>query len=258
MSAIGLSFIWEFTKRDFSERFAGSMLGAVWALIWPIVNLLIYIIIFGKLMGARLPGNSDTYAYSIYLISGLIPWIAFTNTIGRASTIFLEKKTLITKVSLRLPSLVIFVGAAEAVTLAVTYAFFFIFLVVTEYPLNRHMLLVPLIFYLQQVLALSLGLLFATLTTFFRDLKEVVGITLQLWFWATPIIYVQDILPNFIKRLLVLNPAVYFIDAYHDIFMYAKLPSLGAMVFLVVMAHGVAAFAYWVFRSLEKDVRDAI
>ena len=70
MSTLSASFIIEITKRDFKERFAGSVLGVLWVIIWPLVNLFIYIVIFGKLMGARLPGTSDVNAYGIYLYFG--------------------------------------------------------------------------------------------------------------------------------------------------------------------------------------------
>ena len=81
--------------------------------------------------------------------------------------------------------------------------FLFVFLVFTGYEFNARILIFPIIYYLQQLLAFGLGLLSAALTVFIRDLKEVVGIIIQLWFWFTPIVYVSSILPDLVKRVMV-------------------------------------------------------
>lgn len=253
---LSFSFVLELTKRDFAERFAGSSLGSLWAFIWPLVNLFIYIVIFGQLMGARLPGASSVYAYGVYLASGLIAWTAFAQSVSRCSTIFLEKKGLITKVSMSLPSLLLFVLSAETVTYIITMAVFFIFLLLTSHPLHEHLIILPFVYLVQTVFAFGLGLLAATLSVFIRDLKEVVGITLQLWFWFTPIVYIRDILPPVVSNLMVYNPAYVFIESYHRIFVFNDMPAIKSLIVLTVMAHLLAWLAYVLFRYLEKDVRD--
>jgi len=253
---LSVSFIIELTKRDFVERFAGSVLGAVWAFIWPLVTLFIYIIIFGKLMGGRLPGSADIYSYSIYLSVGLIPWTNFANSISRSTTVFLDKKHIISKVKISLPSLLVFINLSEAVTFVITSCFLVLFLVISDYTFTSRILLVPFIYYLQQLLAFGLGLLFATLTVFIRDLKEMVGITLQLWFWFTPIIYVVGILPEFVKKIMVYNPVYIIIESYQRIFVFNDYPDFRSLIILSIISHLVLLVAYVVFRALEKDVRD--
>ncbi len=255
---LSASFILELTKRDFIERYAGSMLGAAWAFIWPLVNLFIYIIIFGKIMGGRLPGSSDVYSYAIYVSVGLIPWTAFSATISRSASIFLEKKHLITKVRMSLPSLLLFINLSEIVTFCITGLFFLIFLLVTDYQVDIRLLLFPFVFYLQQVLAFGLGLLSATLTVFIRDLKEVVGIILQLWFWFTPIVYVSSILPQRVMDILVYNPAFIIIESYHRLFVFNDYPAISSVLILTAIAHGILIGSYALFRLLEKDVRDFV
>lgn len=253
---LSVSFIIELTKRDFVERFAGSVLGAVWAFIWPLVTLFIYIIIFGKLMGGRLPGSTDILSYSLYLSVGLIPWTNFANSISRSTTVFLDKKNIISKVKVSLPSLLVFINLSEAVTFVITSCFLVLFLVISDYTFTSRLLLVPFIYYLQQLLAFGLGLLFATLTVFIRDLKEMVGIMLQLWFWFTPIIYVVGILPEFVKKIMVYNPAYIIIESYQRIFVFNDYPDFRSLIILSIIAHLVLLVAYVVFRALEKDVRD--
>ena len=258
MAALSANLIWDLTKRDFSERFAGSALGSVWAFIWPLVNLFIYIVIFGKFMGGRLPGSSDIYAYSIYLSVGLIPWTAFSSSISRASTVFLDKKNIISKIDVSLPSLLIFINLSEIITFAITNIFLFAFLLATGYEFSMRLLLFPFIFYLQQILAFALGLLSATLTVFIRDLKEVVGIIIQLWFWFTPIVYVSDILPDFMKNIVMFSPAFIITESYHRIFVFKTYPVVSSMVILTIITHIFLIGSYMLFRFLEKDVRDFI
>jgi lipopolysaccharide transport system permease protein len=258
MIALNISSIWDLTKRDFSERFAGSALGAVWALIWPLVNLAIYIVVFGRLMGARLPGTSDAYAYGIYLASGLLPWTALAGTISRSTSAFLDKRHIISKVSVSLPALLLVINLSESITFLISMGFFFIFLLLSGWELSHHLMLLPFLFLLQQIFAFGFGLLTATLTVFLRDLREVVGIVLQLWFWFTPIVYVKEILPDMVKEIMIYNPSYVIIESYHRIFVFHEAPSIKALLILTVAAHGLLFVSYMVFRVLEKDVRDLL
>jgi lipopolysaccharide transport system permease protein len=133
---------------------------------------------------------------------------------------------------------------------------FFIFLFFSGYAFHTGIMLVPFIYYLQQLFAFGFGLLAATMTVFIRDLREVVGIFLQLWFWFTPIVYVSDILPDTIKKIIVYNPAYIIIDAYRCIFVYNEAPAFVSLIVLTVITHIIILIAYMAFRSLEKDVRD--
>ncbi len=253
---VNLGLILELTKRDFSERFAGSMLGSIWAFIWPLVSLFIYIIVFGKMMGGKLPGKSGIYAYSIYVSVGLLPWVAFANSISRSTSIFLDKKHLISKIPLSLPSLLIYIILSETITFIISIVFFFIFLLLTDYHFNMNLALLPYIYFLQQLFAFGFGLLAATLTIFVRDLKEIIGIILQLWFWFTPIVYVREILPEFIKKIIIYNPAYVIIESYQSIFVFNNAPSYKSLIILTAFTHCMILISYVVFRKLEKDVRD--
>lgn len=251
-----VSLIWELTRRDFLERYAGSVLGALWAVIWPLINLFIYIVIFGKMMGGRLSATSNVYAYSIYLAVGLIPWICFTQCISRASSVFIDKKHIITKVRISLLSLLIYINLAEMITFMISCTFLLFFLLLSGYRFTIHLLLVPFVFYLQQLLAFGLGLISAIFTVFIRDTKEVVGVILQLWFWFTPIVYVCDILPDFVKKLLIYNPGFIIIDAYHEMFVFHHYPEFSPLIVLTFLTHAIILGAYLTFRFLEKDIRD--
>ena len=96
----------------------------------------------------------------------------------------------------------------------------------------------------------------ATLQVFIRDLQEVVAVVLFIWFWLNPIVYVVDILPEWVRHLLVLNPSYWFIDGYQHIFIYQEAPNFIHLIYLVLVGHFLLGLSYILFKKLEKDVRD--
>ena len=255
---MNFSLILELAKRDFTERYSGSALGFMWSFIYPLINILIYMIIFGSLMGARLPGMSSIWGYGVYLIAGLVPWTAFTNTVTRASTVFLDKKNIIAKIHVDLPTLPLFIVISESVTFVVTLAIFLVILLITGIPLSWYLVLIPLLYFIQQVFAYALGFFLAMFVVFLRDLKEVVAIGFQIWFWFTPIVYVYDILPGFAQKILIWNPMLSVVSGYHDLFVYQRMPSFYYLSIILISSITLIVLDYIIFKKLEKDIRDFI
>jgi lipopolysaccharide transport system permease protein len=255
---VNFSLIIELAKRDFVERYSGSALGFVWSFIYPLISILIYMVIFGNLMGARLPGTSSIWGYGIYLIAGLVPWTAFANTVSRSSTVFLEKKNIITKIYMDLPALPLYIVLSESITFIVTLLIFIGILVLTASSLSLYLVLIPVIYFVQQMFAYALGFFLGMIVVFLRDVKEVVSIVLQIWFWFTPIVYVVSILPSFAQDIMVWNPAYAFISSYHNVFVYQTMPSFLYLVILLVISIVFIITDYVIFKKLEKDIRDFI
>jgi len=255
---VNFSLIIELAKRDFTERYSGSALGFMWSFVYPLINILIYMIIFGSLMGARLPGMSSIWGYGVYLIAGLVPWTAFANTVTRSSTVFLDKKNIIAKIHVDLPTLPLFIVLSETITFVVTLAIFLVILLITGVPLTWYLALIPLLYLIQQVFAYALGFFLAMFVVFLRDLKEVVAIGFQIWFWFTPIVYVFDILPSLAQKILILNPMLSVVSAYHDIFVFQRMPSFFYLSLVFIGSIILIVVDYLIFKKLEKDIRDFI
>lgn len=154
---MNFSLILELAKRDFTERYSGSALGFMRSFVYPLINILIYMIIFGSLMGARLPGMSSLWGYGVYLIAGLVPWTAFANTVTRASTVFLDKKNIIAKIHVDLPSLPLYIVISESITFVVTLIIFLTILLLSGFSFSWYLLLIPVLYLIQQVLGYALG-----------------------------------------------------------------------------------------------------
>ena len=180
-------------------------------------------------------GMSSVWGYGVYLIAGLVPWTAFVNTVSRASTVFLDKKNIIAKIHVDLPTLPLYIVLSESITFVVTYVIFMIILTLTGFAFTIYLMLIPVLYLVQQVFAYALGFFLAMIVVFLRDLKEVVSIGLQIWFWFTPIVYTFDILPQFAQQILIWNPMLSLISAYHDLFVYQRMPSFFYITFVLIV-----------------------
>jgi len=255
---LNLGLILELAKRDITEKYSGSALGVLWNFIYPLVDIFIFTVIFSNLMGSRLPGSSSTYSYGFYLTSGVIAWNAFSKTISRTATVFLDKKHIISKVKVDLSSFPLYIAVSESITFVVTLGVFLFLLLISGYGIKPLILFVPLVYAVQQIFAYSVGFFIGIFVVFIKDLKEIVGIAIQFWFWFTPIVYVYDILPDFVKESMVYNPAFSFIHAYHSIFIYKQSPNLEPILYLFLLSLAILFFAGIIFKKLERDIRDFI
>lgn len=255
---VNFNLIMELAKRDFTERYSGSALGFAWSFIYPLINILIYMIIFGSLMGARLPGTTSIWGYGIYLVAGLVPWTAFANTVTRSSTVFLDRKNIITKIHTDLPALPLYIIITESITFVVAMVIFSIILAITGFSFTVYLLLIPILYLIQQVFAYALGFFLAMFVVFLRDLKEVVTIGFQIWFWFTPIVYVFEILPRFAQQILFFNPMLPVISAYHDLFVFQRMPSFFYLTIVMIVSIILIVVDYMIFKKLERDIRDFI
>ena len=253
------SLILNLARQDFTDRYAGSIFGILWAFLHPLALISIYLVVFSKIMGSRLPGVSNIENFSVYLVCGLLPWIAFSNTIVRTTSVFQDKKHIISKIKLNLLALPSYVAVSEIITLVISFliflVYFLFFLNLEIKPVQLLCLLV--LFFLQQLIAFSLGLIFSILNVFFRDIKEFAVIFVNFWFWITPIVWVPSIAPQWlIEFQSSFNPAFWFISGYRQLFVYSNTVGFGELFHLIVFACAMFLFSLISLRFLEKDIRD--
>jgi len=246
----------ELTKRDFLEKYVGSVLGIWWSFIWPLVNIFIYTVIFSKVMGAKLPGISVSFGYGFYLAAGLIPWTAFSNSILRISNVFVEKSYIISKIPIPLTIFPLSVILSESITFLISFTIFVLILLIFGSSPTVLWLLIPIAYLFQQIFAYSLGLIFAVLNVFIRDIKEVINVVVQIWFWFTPIVYVVNILPEVIKKAMILNPMYGFIQVYQKTLVTGEPIDYSLLVLYSMVSLTFLFASTYIYRKLEKDIRD--
>ncbi|MBF0474923.1 MAG: ABC transporter permease [Deltaproteobacteria bacterium] len=255
---MNLSLLLEFTKRDLVEKYSGSALGVLWTFIWPLFTIFIYVVVFSNIMGSKLPGSSSSMSYSTYLVAGILPWTAFANTVSRSATVFSDRKAIISKIKISLPYLPLYIVLSESAVFVISILIYIGFLLGFSSPISVWIIFVPWIYLTHQIFAYALGFLIAIFQVFIRDLREVTGIVLQIWFWFTPIVYTINILPKTTSKWFDYNPAFIFIKAYHDIFVFDKMPNFFNLMIITVIGHGLLIISYLFYRKLEKGIRDVI
>jgi len=250
--------LWNFVVRDFKSRYAGSVIGIFWNVIHPLTLIIIYIVVFSRFMGARLPGTSDAYSYSIYLCAGLLPWNAFAEVISRSTTVFLDQAHLLKKVSFPKKLLGGGVVLSSVMNFLIGYSIFFLFLVLTGHRVGWASLILPALLLFQFVFAFGLGLILSTLNVFFRDVSQFTGVGLQFWFWLTPIVYLDKALPDMVGSILRLNPMYYFVRGYQTVILYdtpPPWPQIGVAAALALLAL-IAGSA--IFFQLKDEIVDEV
>jgi lipopolysaccharide transport system permease protein len=244
--------------QEFRRRYLGSLLGNVWSFLNPLVKILVYTLVFSKIMRTRLGGSADTMAYSLFLCAGLLTWNVFSDLLGRSPMLFIDHASLLKKVSFPRITLPVTLFISTAIDFILTFGIFMLLLLIFgRFPGLALLAFIPLLL-IQQALALGLGILVGTLNVFFRDIGHLMGIALQLWFWVTPIVYPANILPDRIQTLLEWNPMTQMVAAYQSIVLYASWPDWTKLQLPAVSAVLSLVFGFMVFQKLSSELVDQL
>lgn len=252
--------IWDFVVRDYKSKFAGSMLGFVWNIIFPLVTIVMYALVFSKIMGAKLAimGWQSEFGYSIYLCAGMIAWMSFAEVVGRSTCIYLENANLIKKMAFPQEILNAYVVVIGIINFIITFIIYVLFLLIVKYPITLYILYVIPLLLLQMLFAFSMGIALSSLTVFFRDIAQVVNVVLQLWFWGTPIVYLLSVLPKSLSKIMKLNPMYYFINAYHSVIIEQRVPEYSHILIMIGIVVATFIFGYFTFSKLKNEIPDEI
>lgn len=247
-----------FAARDFKERYVGTGLGQLWYILSPIITIFIYTVIFSDFMKMKLSIIDNTYAYSIYLVPGLLAWTSFSTIIARLNNSFEEKSNLIKKINVPMYTFSLSILLTELFLFFLSITLSLIFLVLVSQPITLTFLWMIPIMIIQVVFAFSIGMILSLFTPFFKDLKEAVPIILQLWFWMTPIIYMSEMIKDKYPSLLIYNPFYYFVDIYQNIFLYSKAPSLDSLIIIMTLTVTTLLIAGYLYKKMISTIKDII
>lgn len=207
-------------KNDFRKRYAGSALGAIWALVQPIVTVVMYWIVFDKIFATRqsMTGAGTEVPYVLFLTSGLVPWFFFSDALSSGTASLLEYNYLVKKVVFKISVLPII----KIIAAMFTHAFFVCVLMVIAllYGYMPSIYWLQLIYYSFAEFILVLAICYATcaITVLFRDLQQIISIGLQVGMWATPILWNIVMLDRSPRARFVvkLNPLTYIVGGFRS------------------------------------------
>lgn len=209
--------LFSLAKNDFKAKYAGSVLGAVWAFINPIITILIYWFVFQVAFQNGPVGNVP---YVIWLVSGIVPWFFISEAWGGATGVLIDYSYLVKKVVFKIELL----PSVRVLSAAFVHLFFVLltFIIVIAYGFSLNLIHFQIIYYLlgAYALSLSLGKITSVLTAFAKDIGNIVGVLVQFGFWLTPIFWDINSIPESLHFIFKINPIYYITEGYRDTFVY--------------------------------------
>ena len=252
------NFIVSAIKADIKSRFSNSRIAGLWLLVQPLVQVAIFATILSSVLSARLPGVFSEYGYTVYLLAGISAWSLFSETLSRCINVFVENGGLLKKISfprICLPMIVVGASLVNFVALlGVTTAFL---LIIGAFPGVVYLWIVPLAVLLVGF-ASGLGILLGVVNVFMRDLGQVVGVLLNLWFWFTPIVYPRNVVPEGVARALDWNPLLPVVTAFQDIILRGQAPDLASLLPIALLTLASITMAAVVFRRAAPEMVDVL
>jgi len=251
-------FILSSIRGDLKGRFARSSLGALWFVLHPLAQALLFALILSEVLGARLPGVVNKSGYAIYLLAGLAGWGLFSEILTRSISIFQEQASAMKKIAfprLCLPAIIL--GSALINHMLLLAAIMVVFAFLGHLP-GVAWFVLPLGMVLIAMLAFGIGLLCGVLNVFARDVAQVMTVVIQLWFWLTPIVYSINIVPERMRWLVELNPMAPLVGIYQDALLLDQWPSLPSLLWPTLFGFAMFVLSFIVFRRASPELVDAL
>lgn len=264
--ALDLRELWHYrellyflTWRDLKVRYAQTALGAAWAIIQPVFSMLVFTLFFGKVGGFD---QMQDVPYSVFAYAALLPWIYFSNAVVMASNSLVSNANLISKIYF--PRLINPASAVVGGVVDYLIAFSVLVGMLAWYrivPSPLALVMIPLLTLLMIALALGVGLWLSALNVHYRDIRFVVPFAMQIWMFASPIVYsmswVTEKHPQY-RWLLALNPVAGIMEGFRAYLLPTGTWDLTPLGFSVVFTVVILLSGCYFFRRMEKTFADFV
>jgi lipopolysaccharide transport system permease protein len=258
--AVDLRDLWAYrellyflTWRDVKVRYKQTALGIVWVILQPLLSTLIFTIFLGKL--ARVP--SDGVPYPLFVFAAMLPWTCLSSSVTSCSTSLVGNANLITKIyfpRLLMPAAAV---AARTVDFAVSFVILIGLMIYYGAVISRTLLLLPLLVILILALALGFGIWVAGLNVKYRDVGVMLPVGLQLWMFASPVVYPSSLVPAKYQWLYHLNPLAGILDGFRAS-LFGREIDWPALAFATVFIFALLVYSAYAFRRMEKTFADVV
>lgn len=250
------ALIHSMVRRDIQGRYRGSVGGTAWTLIHPLLLMATYYFVFGLVLKVRFRPDQGEWDFLLYFSCGMLPWLAFSEAVGRSPGVVLENANFVKRVIFPLEILPVNLTLTSLVSEGFGLLIFLGLLVTVGPGLGWTALALPLVLIPQVMLTMGLCWFLSALGVFLRDTGQILGLLLTVWMYATPIFYPASILPANFLWLFEKNPLFLIVQMYRNLFLEGTLPA--AFPLAVLWAMGLAAF--WIghswFYKVKKSFAD--
>ncbi|CAN5253832.1 MAG: ABC transporter permease [Pyrinomonadaceae bacterium] len=241
------------TWRDVKVRYKQTALGAAWAILQPLFTMIIFTIFFGKLAGI----SSDGIDYPLFAYAGLLPWTYLSNAVTTSGNSLVNNANLITKVYF--PRLFIPAAAVVAGLVDLAIAFVVLLLLMIYYGVTAtwSLLLLPPLVVLTTLLALAVGMWTSALNVKYRDVRHALPFLMQIWMFASPIIYPSSRVPEKWRLVYALNPVAGIVEGFRAA-LFGRHISWSILAISSAVTLLLLAYSAYSFRRMEKDFADLV
>jgi lipopolysaccharide transport system permease protein len=259
--SLRLRELWEYrelmyflTWRDIKIRYKQTALGVAWAVLQPMLTMLVFTIFFGRL--AKIP--SDGIPYHLFALAGLAPWSFFANGLNQSANSLVTSANMIKKVYF--PRLIIPLAAvcSGLIDFVIAIGLVLIMVVYRGVPLTANLIYLPPFLLLAFVTSLGVGLWLSALNVEYRDVRYVVPFLIQFWMYATPIAYPASLVPYPWRTFYGLNPMVGVVEGFRWVLVGAKTQPGPMVVVSAVAAIVLLVTGALYFRRMEKTFADVV
>jgi lipopolysaccharide transport system permease protein len=245
-------------RRELSSRYRGSFMGLAWTIITPAVMITIFTIIFSGIFNARFGSEGGHFSFAVYLFCGLLPWIAFSEGVQRATSVLVENVNLVKRVVFPIEALPAVVALTTVVQQLLGTAVLLLATLVLDRALYPTALLLPVLLAPQLLATIGLGWLMASLGVFIRDMPQFNQLWLMAWLYLTPIFYPENIIPPRYHWLVSLNPMAPLVRSYRRILLEGRMPDWRGLSLTLLFALLCFIFGYWWFERTKKAFADVL
>ncbi len=252
------SLIRVMVRRDILGRYRGSFGGALWTIMNPLLLMLTYFYVFGVILKSRFPGDPSRSGFALYFLAGMLPWLAFSEAAGRAPSVMLEHRNFVKKLVFAVETLPVNLVASGLVSGLFAALLFCIVLLLIRHSIPVSVLWLPVLLIPQVLFTAGLSWFLAALGVFVRDLGQIIGFLLTIWFFATPICYPEDAMPQALVPLFSKNPMYVLVRGYRAIFLQNEAPPFGPLWKFWLLAAIVFVLGHAWFYKLRKSFADLI
>jgi lipopolysaccharide transport system permease protein len=251
--------IWEMTKAEISKRYVGQTFGTVWAIVHPAFLIAVYVFVFSYVFRSRFGGTADIpLNYTAYLLSGLIPWLAFSETLGNGPSVILSNVNLVKQHVFPVEVLPIKEVLASSVTLLIAMAFMIVYVLWSHGALLWSYFLLPAVIALQILAMVGVCYILSAVGVYFRDLKDFIAAYNKAGLFLIPVLYLPTSMPNALKVVLHANPFSYMVWCYQDVLFYGRFEHPTAWAVYITLSLGVFYAGYRIFKKLRTGLGDVL
>lgn len=241
-------------KKEIRGKYKGSFLGVLWSFVNPLLQVLVYAIVFPYIM------RMSTENYLQFLIIGVIPWTFFTTVINQGAQTIRGNGAIIKKVYFPRSILPISVVISGLINFAISCIIILLFCVPVV-GISWHLILLPLLMIIQSILLLGIIFILSAVNVYVKDVEYIVVFIVNMLFYGTPILYSLDMFknaPSILVWLVKLNPMTTLVNGYRDIFLYHTMPDLVSLLGVGIFSILLLFVGYIIFQRLEKGFAEEL